>query len=238
MRITSFILFNLISTLCLAQANIMGQVLLSKDSRGLTISNSHKSNQEFIYSIKSSKNKKGKLVVDSIIVPVKVIKNHELISIQTTDKNGKFELENLPFGDYQIQVDINNYLSVDTIISLSEKNTKTNIILDDRKLWKYVDSTQLAKYPYNADIAKADLENGIVKVLRSGLSKTPYDQLNLITSKYGFKYEGVGGCIVGGYQQQAMDNYNEIVFDYLDKINPSGWRDRLKVDLQNANRNR
>tara|TARA_B100001250_G_C19662890_1_gene727932 strand:+ start:321 stop:764 length:444 start_codon:yes stop_codon:yes gene_type:complete len=132
----------------------------------------------------------------------------------STKEHGDFKLKDLEPGHYRFQVHINRLLQIDTTIYLTDKKTELTLVLDDRKFWNYIDSTQLAKYPYNAEAAKSDIEKGIILILSAGYQLFSHDELDTLTDKYGFKYEVVGGCVVNRWQQLAMDHYNEVVYQY------------------------
>lgn len=237
MRIFTIIILSLSSAFCLAQGNIKGQIKFCDNCRGINITKPHNDIIGLPVNIKTTKNRKGEIEIDSMIVPIRITQGNNLVSYFATNRKGEFELQNLEFGEYQLKININKYLKVDTVFNLSKRNSKIEIILDDRMIWRYVDSTQLAKYPYSPKQAKSDIENGIVKVLSYGLAIIPHDQLDSIATKYGFEYEGVAGCVVGSYERKAIDSYNQVVFDYLDKTNPPDWRDKLKADIQATFRN-
>ncbi len=185
------------------------------------------------YKVKTSKNKKGQLRTEIIYAPYKLYKDSELILSGTTDPNGQFKIENLNNGVYSIQVYLNKYLNADTVFYLSKRRTKINIKLNDVRLWEYLDSTQLAKYPFNRLVAKQDIENGNIKILTAGLQVMTDEESDSLTTKYGFKYYPVAGCVVDNFLEKAMDDYNDFVYGHLDKINEPGWRDRLKADIRN-----
>ncbi|KXK22579.1 MAG: hypothetical protein UZ12_BCD005003062 [Bacteroidetes bacterium OLB12] len=184
------------------------------------------------YTIKTSKTKKGELRTEIIYAPYKVIQDSQIIATGTTSSDGEFRIENLRKGTYEIQIDINRFLRADTLIELNEKRTRIEIELDDKHLWRYLDSTQLAKFPYNKEIAERDIQNGEVKILSAGLQLLSDNDLDSVTIKYGFKYFPVAGCIVDSYQDKAMEDYNSVVYEYLDKLNGQHWRENLKADIK------
>ena len=184
------------------------------------------------YTIKTSKNKKGGLQTEIIYAPYMLIQGEQVVASGTTNSDGRFEVKNLKYGTYEIQIKINRFLKADTLIHLNDKRVKIDIELDDKYVWRYVDSTQLAKFPYNKEIAKRDIENGEVKILSAGLQLLSDHDLDSVTNKYGFKYFPVAGCVLDSYQDKAMEDYNSIVYDYLDQLNGPEWRQKLNTEIK------
>lgn len=182
--------------------------------------------------IETSKSKNG-LKTKTIYAPYKLLLDSVLIAGGTTDSGGNFEINNLARETYQISIYINRFLKKDTTIIINKKKNKVEIQLDDRKFWNYVDSVQMARLPFNAQMAQQDIANGQIKILTYGLSFLSVQESDLVTKKYGFKYYPVAGCVIDGNLKVAIDLYNEVVYNYLDTINQPGWRDAIRADMKN-----
>lgn len=227
----------LVTILCLlsgcsfAQNTLTGQVSLCKECRGAWISNKD-STGATSYLLKTS-TKNGKLQTEIIRASFQLTKDNEIVSTGTTTTEGAFQIHNLESGIYNLNVVINKFLKADTTLNLRSKRTKILIEIDDKRLSDYMDSTQLAKYPYNKQKAKDDIESGQIQVLSYGLQIFSDQQLDSVTSKYGFKYVAVAGCVVDSYEAKSIENYNTEVYEYLDKRNGEGWRESLKLDTRN-----
>jgi len=185
------------------------------------------------YTVKTSKNRKGVLQTEIIYAPYKLIQDKQIVASGVTNSDGEFEIKNLNHGTYEIQIRFNRFLKADTLIQLTGKKAKIEIEIDDRYLWKYLDSTEIAKFPYNREIAKRDVENGEVRILSFGLQILSDNELDSVTTKYGFKYFPVAGCVVGSYERKAIDDYNSVVYDYLERLNGSGWGLKLNTEIKN-----
>lgn len=183
------------------------------------------------YIIKTSKNKKGILQTEIIYAPYKIIQGTQVVASGVTNSDGEFEVKNLNEGIYEIQIRFNRFLKADTVIQLTGKK-KIEIEIDDRYLAKYLDSTEIAKLPHNRDIAKRDIEKGEIKVLSFGLQFLSQNELDSITTKYGFKYFAVAGCVVDAYEYKAIEEYNSVVYDYLERLNGPGWKQKLNTDIK------
>ena len=226
------IILLLTTTTSWTQTVLTGKVSICKECRGLNLSTENKKTGVTTYTVKTSKSKKGKVQTEIIYAPYKIIQDAKEIVSGTTNSKGEFQINDLKFGTYQIQIVYNRLLKADTLIQLNRKRTKIEIELDDRYYLNYFDSVNIAKHPFNEDIAKRDIENGEVKVLTAGLQFLTSNQLDSVTIKYGFKYYPVAGCLVDYYLTKAMEKYNKVVYDYLDKVNGQGWSDRISMDIK------
>jgi hypothetical protein len=214
------------------QTVLIGKVSICKECKGVGITSKDKETGTESYTIKTSKDRKGKLRTEIIYAPYKLIQDKQVVASGTTNSDGEFKIENLKRGSYEIQIRINRFLRQDTLVELSEKQTKVEIELDDKYLWRYLDSTQLAKFPYNKEVAKQDIEKGDIKILSFGLQLLPDKEMNFLTTKYGFKYFPVAGCTVDSYQYKAIKEYNSVVDEYLEKLNGLDWKINLYADIK------
>jgi hypothetical protein len=216
----------------LPQTVLTGKVSICKECKGVGMTVKNKDTGKDSYAIKTSKNKKGKLQTEILYAPYKLVQDNSIVASGITNSDGEFEIKNLKKGNYEIQININRFLKADTLIELREKRTKIEIELDDKYLWRHLDSTQLAKFPYNKEIAKRDIEKGDIKILSAGLQLLSDNDLDSMTTKYGFKYFPVAGCIIDSYQDKAMDDYNSVIYEYLNKLNGQEWRKNLGADIK------
>lgn len=94
---------------------------------------------------------------------------------------------------------------------------------------------------YNYFTAKRDIKNGKVQLLETGLilpaPNVDWDKQQkaekIIANQFGYKSVYIG-CIV----RHGVDIYNDIVEDYLDKVNGNNWRVKSKQmfdSLMNSN---
>lgn len=207
------------------------QVSICKTCRGVNIFDSDKISGNK-YTIETSKSKNG-LKTKTIYAPYKLLLDSVLIAAGTTDSGGNFEINNLANETYQISIYINRFLKKDTTIIINKKKNKVEIQLDDRKFWNYADSIQMARLPFNVQMAQQDISNGEIRILTYGLSFLSVQESDLVTEKYGFKYFPVAGCVIDGYLKMAIASYNQVVYNYLDTINEHGWRNAVRTDLKN-----
>lgn len=184
------------------------------------------------FTVKTSKNKKGALHTEIIYAPYKLTRDKQEVASGITNSDGEFKIENLEHGIYEIQIHFNRFLKADTLIHLTGKQVMVKIEMKDKYLWKYLDSTEIAKYPYNKEMAMRDIENGEIKILSWGLQLLSESELDSVTTKYGFKYSPVAGCVVGSYERMAIEEYNKAVYGYLDKLNGSGWGQKVHEEIK------
>lgn len=230
MRKFLLILLFLVPFIGFAQSTLNVRVLICKTCRGVTMYADNNSARE--HTIETYKTKRG-LITKTIYAPYKILLDSVLIASGTTDSSGNFEINNLASETYQISIYINRFLKKDTTMMINKKKNKVEIQLDDRKFWNYADSMQMARLPFNAQMAQQDISNGQIKILTYGLSFLSVQESDLVTEKYGFKYYPVAGCVIDGYLKMAIDSYNQVVYNYLDTINEPGWRDAVGKDLKN-----
>ncbi|GAA0894218.1 hypothetical protein GCM10009122_38980 [Fulvivirga kasyanovii] len=214
---------------CLGQHSLRGKVSISEDSRGLKIYD--KTRGEDSYKVYTSRSRKRKLKTDTIYAVFQVLEKGEVVASGITDSDGSFKVQLVDTGRYKIEVDVNRFIHKDTVVNITKKKNKVNIILSDHKMWNYYDSIQIAKYPYNSEVARRDIENEYVQVLAAGLLIFSGEESDQITCRYGFKYLPVAGCVMEPYLKKAMEAYNDVVFKHLDSINEEGWQIRMKAEF-------
>lgn len=219
-----------------AQIVLKGEVSISEDSRGLRIYD--KAKGEGSYKIYTSRSRRGKMKTDTIYAVFQLLKKGEIIASGITDSDGSFKVQLVDTGKYKIEVDVNRFIHKDTVVNIAKEKNKINIILSDHKMWNYYDSIQIAKYPYNGEVARRDIENGYVQVLAAGLLTFSGEESDQITCRYGFKYLPVAGCVMEPYLKKAMEAYNNVVFKHLDNINEEGWQVRMKAEFTELLRSR
>lgn len=166
-----------------------------------------------------------------MVAPYRLVRNDSVIVSGTTDADGYFEIKNLKKGSYHFKLDLTDFIKIDTLLQLNKKVTKIEISLNDSILWHYVDSINMSKFPFNKEIARQDIEAGNIKILGYGLPMLSDEELNTIASKYGFKCEGVAGCVVSNYEAMAIKEYNNVIYTYLDSINEKGWREAYREEI-------
>ena len=90
---------------------------------------------------------------------------------------------------------------------------------------------------YNSDIAKADIAKGKVRIIqqvtRKNGKKFKGSKLDCdsITRKYGFCYLDIQYIDQANYND-AVDEYNAVVYDYLTEKNGNGWREKMRAEYE------
>jgi len=126
-------------------------------------------------------------------------------------------------------------MKIDTsfIVNAGKRKRIVELQLDDRELLRYVDSLRVTKRIFNETMAREDIMNNNVRILRYGLSHGTDLELESVTLKYGFRFATVAGCVVDSELRKSVELYNHIVYEYLDTINDTGWREEMKKDVWN-----
>lgn len=131
-----------------------------------------------------------------------------------TDINGDFTITNVTPGIHKLKISYLLYETqiIDHIVINKGETKSFNIDLEE---WGKSD-------------AENDIKNGDVKILVEGMIVTckPAEVINELCRQYGFKYEYTGCVIIG------VDNYNKRVYEYLDQLNGTGWREDFETRLK------
>lgn len=137
----------------------------------------------------------------------------------TSDIEGNFTIHNLIPDKYILRCSIINYTpSIDTIqLYANETKTITIEMLDEKET--------LANQAY------IDIRNGKLKIYLGGwpIFGAPLDEINKIAEKHGFQYVFDGGCDPYAFH---WDKYNEIIMNYLDKIQGKEWRENIQEEKE------
>ncbi len=132
----------------------------------------------------------------------------------SSDSLGYYKIDHIPEGQHILHV-VNYFHSYDrkypvTIHANDTTYYDFNIVTDDE---------------YNAELARKDIAQGIVKIKEGGIEiADPFPPWPLF-NKYGFEYENVSVPMYGYW-----DSYNAVVLEYLDRRNGKGWNQKFKKE--------
>ncbi len=142
------------------------------------------------------------------------------------DENGLFKILNITSGDYTLimqtpdEAGNYSYIRKDTVLSINEKNKNLIWILD----CSYCECRNFDK-----EGALNDIRNGKIKlVLCGGISPLFYKNQEEDEKKYGFTYYEFG-CLP--IEDECIEAYNDVIFDYLDKKFGNKWRFEVRKDV-------
>ncbi len=213
----------LASTFVMGQGvvDVYGKVSICKlSSGGIYLSKRMQdSSRSVVLSV--SEIKSGEVYIDKLIANVKVYHFDSLLYDLKTDSTGGFELTNIKTDTLEFKVKVSKYLRQNYIVSLNNEGKEQNLnfcISDSLHHAKY-DSIFFSKIPYNAAKAKEDIKNGKVYYLHlfaddSGFDNSDFEYLE---KKFGFEYLYDYLRLPSQYLKRAEEDYNGVVFDYLDK---------------------
>lgn len=128
------------------------------------------------------------------------------------NEDGYYTVENIPPGLYRVKFSSIGYLTqaIDSVLLEPKAEKIINIEMSDwGEEW--------------ALRAKEDIENDEIMILQGGLLVycAPVDEINKVCEEFGFRYEPMG-CTF-----EWEHRYNEIVYEYLDKVNGQGWKEKF-----------
>ncbi len=139
-------------------------------------------------------------------------------SVETTsDIDGKFRFDNLPPGNYQIQVSAYGCYKEKYDVTI-----KTASITDFECY--LISPDQVNKY-----LAEIDIREGHPRLMiPGGISPIMFYGQEKWEHKYGVEYENYG-CTAPPEKQMA--EYNRVIFDYLDNKFGVAWRKDIRKDV-------
>lgn len=133
-----------------------------------------------------------------------------------TDSKGLFKIDGLDKGKYILSVHGFGYNSLDTLITLTDSNKNINLLL-------------FAKCEINQEIAQRDIKNKTPKLLIvGGIAPTVYPDQHIFEEKFGVKYDDYGDVPP---PEECLEEYNMVIFDYLDKNYGKSWRKEVRKDV-------
>ncbi len=174
----------------------------------------------------------GRVIEDSKeekipIWPTKIILiNHsDTIFVEGT-VTGLFEISNFKAGLYKINIKADGYRTLDStmLIVPSEEELIIKLKSDTSKLNQVL-------YPlnggYDRKLALLNIKNNQISLLIPGGFINPkiYPADTIFENNYKLKYENTG-CV-----QFNVLEYNETVFEYLDKLYGEEWRKNVRQDV-------
>ncbi len=141
------------------------------------------------------------------------------------DIEGEFHFKNTEPGFYQIRIKSSGYenfvgkILVDTSLRLQVFKMKGNIIIDS----VYI-------FSFNKLSALSDIEIKNMRLLLPGgfVSSKIYDSDTLFEKKYKIKFYS-RDCII--YCGENEEEYNQQIFNYLDKKYGLRWREEVRKDV-------
>lgn len=215
---------------CGGKTTLYGVIKLHEDARPYNIKDT-KTKRYYLHVHREQ----GKTVTDSLTAIYKLWKEGERVAIGNTDATGHFVIPNLEKGTYLLHAKVTKWLQIDTTLFIGGKKRQDALILMQDHLYnQYLDSLKMSKYPYNEATAVQDVARNHIRILRAGLIRYSDQIYDSVTQVYGFKFQTVAGCVVQSGELEAIGQYNEVVYRYLDSINTAGWRDRLYEGIRIA----
>lgn len=141
------------------------------------------------------------------------------------DIEGEFHFKNIEPGFYQIRIKSSGYenfvekILVDTSLRSQVFKIKGNTIIDS----VYI-------FSFNKLSALSDIEIKNMRLLLPGgfVSSKIYDSDTLFEKKYNIKYFS-RDCII--YSGENEEEYNQQIFNYLDKRYGQSWRKEVRTDV-------
>lgn len=143
-----------------------------------------------------------------------------------TDFEGKFSFKVKKNSEYKLSVPGN----LDTTLYILNDCLDVSLFIPHASKIMSVVWSEI----YNEETARSDIANGQIYLLTCEFhifpSRKIARKLNRITAKYGFRYKNISLSIDPGLDE-AMQNYNRYVMEYLDKINKPGWYEKMRFKV-------
>jgi len=137
--------------------------------------------------------------------------------VETFDKSGYFEFNDLPSGKYTLRIECFGYRRLDTVISIQDSSVKNLSLLI------------IADCPVNKEVAEIDISNNEPRLLiAGGIAPVFYEDQEEFEQKYHIKYE-IYGCVIPA--RECMEQYNTRIFEYLDSKYGKKWRKEVRKDV-------
>lgn len=177
--------------------------------------------------------------IDTLQVDIFIYRLDSLITISETDFKGYFNLTLPEEGSYKLRFELLNKIYKDTIIRIQSPLTNVDVCLSDSALHNH----HLRKIPFDSIRAKKDIEDGTIILVtlisnQSSGSRTylvgalSNEEKESIERKFGFKHSFIAlDGIDQYYLDQRQREYNDIVYNYLDKINSGDSKRLINDDL-------
>jgi hypothetical protein len=132
------------------------------------------------------------------------------------DSLGNYKIDSLKAGIYKIAVQGFGYQQTDTTINVSKSITNLDLLI-------------IAVCDINKDIAQKDIkENRPRLLIIGGIVPTIHERQFEFESKYGIKYYDYGDVPPA---QECVEQYNKVIFDYLDNKFGKSWRREVRKDV-------
>ena len=197
-----------------------------RDNRGLTKIISANNNTTYLtYIIPSQFGKisEGDSIGTVILMAnVKIFNGESLIYETTTDRNGKFEANNIICDTLDFTIEINESLkqSFKILPKSLLKNQNLTFFVSDSIYYKRVKDSILLDIGYDSNKAKEDIKKGNIYFVSLSpmpleLNKSDYEYLE---SLFGFKYLIDFPDAPIDFLFEAEEEYNAVVFEYLDSV--------------------
>lgn len=157
-------------------------------------------------------------------VIVRTFINSDTVSV-LTDIDGRFTLTNLSTGRHRIIATQLGYSLLDTTLLLVTNRTSDTLKCDRPNL-----NGRIVRFVYNKNVALADIiGETIFLLLPCGIDGTKINPIDtLFEHIYNLKY------ISRGCTRSSNDNeteYNQTIFNYLDKKYGKAWRREVRQDI-------
>lgn len=141
----------------------------------------------------------------------------QLHKIEISDSIGNFNIENLKPGNYKLSVIGFGYQPFDTLIEIHNQSIENLDLLIPMDC------------DVNGIIAENDIKKGKPKLLLIGsIAPVIYPKQHEFEKKYKIRYYDYGDNISS---QECIQQYNEVVFKYLDKTYGESWREEVRYDV-------
>ncbi len=155
--------------------------------------------------------------------------NHLDTLMALTDFSGKFFFTNLQKGLYNIQINTAGYNQIDTLITLESSSKIVYKLTPDTTVGIIYLS------PNNKKGAMVDIQNNSLKVfLPGGVFGVPtFASDTIFEKKYNIKLIHLGCVRTSG---DNFAEYNQTIFEYLDKKQGETWRKEIRQDVIGLNK--
>lgn len=173
---------------------------------------------------KAKRKRQVKPKVDTLRADILVFKNELVIAKEVTNTKGDFVFVIPNPGNYKVRFLVHKLIYTDTLIVVNSDKVSFNICLTDSALHNYY----FRHVGFDSARAIDDLANDTVRLVSlysdqfsgcriSILDYLSNDDIKSIEDEFGFKYAGLLRHAPQSYCDQREKEYNQVMYNYLDK---------------------
>lgn len=178
-------------------------------------------------------------ILDTLIASLRIYQDGQFLKQTHTDRFGQYSINFDESGIYRITFDIAYYLRKEYSIQIDSSQQILNACISDSAFHERF----LSQIPYTKEKAIEDILAGKIQVILLGSdsylgsqdSILDADQEKEITNKYGFTLERyyIEGIIPSNYLMQRQDEYNQVVYTFLNVMHQMDVESAVKLELRN-----